>query len=81
MMQDECVAQILFKPVCSKCGKVIEQRIDFITNVYPIDEIKFISDRTMITGKNYEIVPDKCPHCGAHFDMIALCGKLPFDGY
>jgi hypothetical protein len=70
------MAEILFLPTCSKCGKVIKNEVD----CQPI----FLEARRSYIfpiTPYYEITPNKCPYCGEFFDQIVIPAKLPFRGY
>ena len=56
------MARIIYKPHCSECGAVINDKIMYET----INLKNFIGD-------NYtNIYPMKCKTCGAYFDCIEI---------
>lgn len=65
------MAEILFLPTCSKCGKVIKNEVD----CQPI----FLEARRSYTP--CYVTPNKCPYCGEFFNQILIPTKLPFRGY
>ena len=65
-------AEIHFAPICSNCGNVIFEEINFIG-----DET-FYSDNRVICNMNHTIVPHKCPKCGHIFTRIIMPCKLPY---
>ena len=67
---DTRTGKILFRPICSKCKKLIPEKIDYIT--YPYKSNGFIGE------KGY-IQPSRCPFCNTVFEGIEMPTKLPFD--
>lgn len=62
------MARIVYKPMCSNCGSVIEKEvrykeIDLLSN--PFETILGRNSITVIT-------PYKCEKCGAFFDCIEI---------
>ena len=57
------MAEIKFLPVCSNCGKIIYQKIDY---QHP-DLFR------------HEFTPAHCPHCWAMIESIMMPTRLPFD--
>ena len=66
------MAEILFKPICSECGKEIKAEID-----YKRTDLKVIHMPDIIPNK--EISPWCCPNCLSIFNRIVMPTKLPFD--
>ena len=58
------MAKILFRPICSKCGKQIRRTIDCHER-YTIGE--------------FRIDPMFCPECNEIFTSIEMPTTLPFD--
>ena len=63
------MAKIIFAPVCSKCEKVIRQRVDFKYDDKETDEKYLLKDKI--------IEPECCPNCGAYFQEIIMPQRLP----
>lgn len=64
------MAQILFRPMCSNCGK----------QLYEI--ISYEKQETLFGAALFErgsIEPDICPYCKEMFDSIEIHWSLPFD--
>ena len=70
---DNNIASIVFRPICSKCKHLIYEEIDYIE--YPIQ----INNYKKCLSNDYEIIPNKCPHCNTPFESIEIPTKLPFD--
>ena len=70
---DKEIASILFMPVCTKCLKIIWQRIE------GSQRIGLVCGFPRLVGPTYDISPSQCPHCGAWFDNITIPTKLPFE--
>ena len=70
-------AEILFRPICSKCKHILYEEIDYIE--YPVA----IGDYKGMLMNNFTITPQKCPYCNAPFERIEIPTKLPFrnEGY
>lgn len=65
------MAQILFRPLCSKCRKELRCVIDY--EEYPIQNEGVWAYRPDC------INPEYCPYCGTQFDCIEMPTLLPFD--
>ena len=60
------MAQILFRPVCSKC----KRELNSVINYQPVN----------FRGFDDGIVePSRCPYCDAWFIGIEIPTRLPFD--
>lgn len=66
-------ASILFRPICSRCGRRIVNT-----------EINYIQD-TQIEAKemcfhvpSMHVEPSRCPHCNAYFTTIEMPCNVPF---
>ena len=59
-------AFILFKPVCSECGKVLEQDVE-LSYKYGLE---FGDYGTPM--KEMVIKPASCPYCGATFSRVVV---------
>lgn len=60
------MAEILFRPVCSKCRTELHSIIDY----------QGINFRGFIDGV---VEPGRCPYCDAWFTSIEMPARLPFD--
>ena len=64
-------ADIEFRPVCSKCGRMVDGIVDCSqTEPYRSGGYNVV---------DYLIEPGKCQHCGALFQSIRMPTRLPFD--
>jgi len=70
---DKEIASIMFMPVCTKCWKIIRQKIDARQSV------NIVCGSPRLIDETYDISPDRCPHCGALFNNITIPTKLPFN--
>lgn len=68
------MAEILFRPVCSKCNNQLHLLIDCEEETIPID-----NDPHFMRYKDYYITPKSCPYCGEYFTSIEMPGSVPFD--
>lgn len=67
-------AEINFAPICSKCGHIIFDEINFVE-----EELFDQLDKTSRNyAASYRIEPYKCPHCGSYFKTISAPLKLPY---
>ena len=66
-------ASIWFMPVCSKCGKILQEPvgIEYSETLLPKEQII----------KHPLIYPSHCPFCGTPFEQIIMARDLPFEGY
>ena len=64
-MSDNGLTSIVFLPICKECLNIIWQTVDY--------------EKHNITGEEYDITPNKCPHCGRFIDSIVIPTKLPFN--
>ena len=69
-------ADIIFLPVCSNCGEVIKDEIDFKKTD---DPIPYIDNKIYVPFERPSIYPAMCPKCKAFFNSIIINYKLPFD--
>lgn len=60
------MAEILFRPVCSKCRRELNSIIDY----HPVNFRGF---------DDGFVEPGRCPHCDALFTSIEIPPRLPFD--
>ena len=68
------MASILFRPICSKCGKQLHLLIDCKEETIAIDNSpQFMYD------KDYRITPECCPYCKEYFTSIQMPTSVPFD--
>lgn len=65
---------IEFLPVCSECGHIIRERVNYDETPTRVGCISNYISRG-------EIEPHVCPNCGVVFERIILPRDLPFDGY
>ena len=72
-MSDYGIASIVFLPVCSKCLNIIWQEVDYEKR------IGIMGGVPRIIGDEYDITPNKCPHCGMFINSIVIPTKLPFN--
>lgn len=56
---------IVYKPHCSKCGAVINEKISYINVV-------FSSTPNNLAEQFTEVFPTKCEHCGQPFNTIEI---------
>ena len=72
ILSDSGLAEIKFKPVCSKCGKVINTTVNYeyipsltaeLMRVFSYDEV---------------ITPAQCLNCHRYFTRIEMPVKLPY---
>ena len=73
-MSDNGITSIVYLPVCSKCLNIIWRTVDCKKRIGIVFDIPRIMD------DEYDITPNKCPHCGRFIDSIAIPTKLPFNG-
>lgn len=73
-MLDNGITSIVFLPVCSKCLNIIWQTVDCKART------GIECGRPRIIGEEYDLTPDKCPHCGWFINSIVIPTKLPFNG-
>lgn len=73
-MSDNGLTSIVFLPVCKECLNIIWQTVDCKKRT----EIACGIPRTI--GDEYDITPNKCPHCGRFVNSIVIPTKLPFNG-
>lgn len=59
------MASILFVPVCSECGNLITDEVDFI-------EHNATNKAGNVLMKYQHIQPTECRKCGAEFEVIAM---------
>lgn len=73
-MLDKGITSIVFLPVCSKCLNIIWQTVDF--------EVRtgIACGRPRLISEDYDLTPNKCPHCGRFINSITIPTKLPFNG-
>lgn len=68
------MAEIRFLPVCSSCRAILDDHeIDYRPC---IGEIEQVPDRVR-SALDYEIIPNRCPKCGEHFERIVLYTDVP----
>lgn len=67
------MAEINFLPVCSACGSVIGEEIDYREAEYSENRQKTDSHLNA-----HEIIPRRCPNCAEWFDRITMPTRLPF---
>ena len=72
-MPDNGITSIVFLPVCSKCLNIIWQTVDCKKRTGIVRGIL----RTM--GDEYDITPNKCPHCGRFINSIVIPTTTPFN--
>lgn len=65
------MAEIVCVPVCSECRQIIFEK------VY-VDDVPYMF-APGAAFKVCEIIPARCPKCGAKFDAIKIPEKLPID--
>lgn len=67
------MAEILFRPTCSKCNKVI---------CGPVDckrvENEVMGKTTRSIYSHYQVTPILCPWCGEPFETIVIPTNLPY---
>ena len=74
-MDEKGITSIMFLPVCKKCLNIIWQEVDCeqrpaIYSGKP--RLRLVAD--------YDIRPERCPHCNSWITSIEMPTKLPFDG-
>lgn len=67
-------AEINFAPICSKCGHIIFDEINFVEEEL-FGQLDKTSNKYVAP---YRIDPYKCPHCGSYFKTISTPLKLPY---
>lgn len=72
-MSDNETTSIVFLPVCKKCLNIIWQTVNCE------ERTGIICGIPRIAGAEYDIEPQKCPHCGRFIDNISIPTKLPFN--
>ena len=65
---------IEFLPVCSECGYIIREKVEYRETPTRVGGTSNIIARG-------ELEPSICPNCGVWFDRIILPRDLPFEGY
>lgn len=60
------MAKILFRPVCSACGRIL------------LGEEINISYQSLIDDVYSQIEPEICPFCDVSFEQIQMPDQLPF---
>ena len=69
---------IKFLPVCSECGKIINEEIDCV-EYYNEENLWYPSTPLdPYVMQRYKIQPDRCKNCGAPMVQIKIPCKLPF---
>lgn len=68
------MAEINFLPVCSACGSVIDEEIDYREAEYSENR----QNNGFTLKHACEIVPRRCPKCAEWFDRITMPTKLPY---
>lgn len=68
-------AKIEFLPVCSKCHKVIYDKIDYEADI----EYHDTDTKGRFATREHWIYPAVCTNCGSHFVGINMPTTLPFD--
>lgn len=68
------MADILYMPSCSNCGRFLEgQKIE---RIRALEQTECQSVRLIHAVKEL-ISPDTCPYCGAKFDTIKIPTVIP----
>lgn len=73
------MADILFKPICSNCGKLLDETVDCVEWDDLIVKDEFLEKYSSKKIGFYMINPYCCPWCGAKFDRVKMHTKLPYD--
>lgn len=68
------MAKINFVPICSSCGAVISEEVDYKTITDYVE-----TREGMLELKEKVIVPCRCRKCGETFTMISVPTKLPYN--
>lgn len=63
------MAKIIFAPICSKCEKIIKNRVDC-----KYDDTELNPNKPF---KDMVIEPERCPNCGEYFQAIIMPRQLP----
>lgn len=68
------MAEIRFLPVCSSCRAILDDHeVDYRLCIEDIERApKYKAEFS------HEIVPNRCPKCGEHFERIVLYTDVPF---
>lgn len=68
------MAEIRFLPVCSSCRAILDDHeVDYRPCIEDIERTpKYKAELS------HEIVPNRCPKCGEHFERIVLYTDVPF---
>lgn len=72
MCDDTGLAEIKFKPVCSRCGKVLNTTVNYEYTPNPVAELKRIFSYDEV------LEPAQCPYCHRYFTRIEMPVKLPY---
>ena len=72
-MSDNGITSIVFLPVCKGCFNIIWQTVDCEERTGIMCGIP----RTI--GAEYDITPNRCPHCGRYINSVVILTKLPFN--
>ena len=75
MMSDKHDGEILFKPVCGKCGTIIEQKVDLVLNPWSAE----FENKIFI--EHYDVIPRECPYCRTRLRTIVMISDFPYEGY
>lgn len=68
------MAEIIFRPVCSACGKVLYCDVNIIESLLEPP----VNNKELWVTKSVEIEPRCCPHCGETFERVVMPTRLPY---
>lgn len=69
------MADIVFAPICSNCGLPIYMDIE----VEDLDYMKDVFNPKSKILHHIQISPSVCPNCGAHFTLVKMPTRLPYE--
>lgn len=68
------MAEIIFRPVCSICGRVLYCDVSITESL--LEAVANIKEPWL--PKSIPIEPTYCPHCGKTFERIIMPTRLPY---